>query len=1340
MEKEHDTSQQHDTPSDKVESSKQSTTTTTANSTVPLPADDPDTLLTVGAFPTRPSDIVSWLDPTLSSLSSALSGHDEKNNISLQDMLEDKLPKALYGQWYHNVAVLFITALVAFILGKLRVEMGAVIIGCFVIAVYYQTSMQQYRYNKRNDLQRVLAKTQNEADEEPVEWMNGFLQKFWLVFEPALCTLILENLDTVIGEYLPSFVESVRLTTLTLGTKPFRIESVKTYLNQDPDTVCMDWRVSFIPNDLYDLTTNEREHLVNPKIVINIHLIKGIVIPVQLEDVSFKGKMRVKIRFMNKFPYAKVFDASFLDKPDFDYNLRPLGTDSLGFDVNVIPGLSDFVRDQAHAILGPMMYAPNSFTFDVEQFFAGEMDISQANGILAVKILSASALDKVNANGGPFVSRPKSTLNPYMRFFVDNTMELGRSSVQNNTFQPEWNETHFLLLNNLNGQLCLEMNNKGAKENGDDDERVATAYFDLRELDDEDRNEQEGLDLALLHKGNMIGDIKVDMRYFAVSKPVKHEDGTVDPAPESNSAVLRLTVHECQGLVGSSRRLNPFVRVMVNGKQILRTSVAWHNTSPHYESSGETVVLDKSEVFVRVEVKDWRKVHDDTLLGVWTASLNEILEQQEANEGWWTMTMDDKPIGNLRFSAQWKPVIMRGLTQESGHSYDTPAIGVMRFTFWQARDLRNVENVGKSDPYVRVLSGFQVRERTSVIDNNLDPEWGETLYVPVHSTKEDLVLEVMDWNAKSRDKSLGMIEFSTKDMVQLCVGDQSENPDRWYESTGKKIDQWEQLRTTDRRGGKGELRYTAEFLPTLALPKPRPVSPSSEPTQEQIDTQASSDDPDNKQHVEEELSILDLHGSPIKYTPDGMVDMASYSSGVLRVKIHEVELPQRGYAYCQLVADALLPQWKSSKLKGRKLQFNETADVFIKEADISRIAIEVRPAIADEKDDRKLGYWVDNVKGIIRHIQNKRRSTGNEKTLDDGIWYSLYGDVGGRIKLGFDYIPMSSFILNPDESIDNQGNLTVTLLRAKDLKAADKSGTSDPYVVFTVNGERVHKSSVVKKTLNPVWKNEQFSVPIQSRVTASFRIEVFDWNQIQGDEPIGSGGITLRGDMVESFMAKTVSIPLDGVAGVTGDVIVRFLWQPQLLVKRRTQTSVLGTTRIGTNLSMSSTSSGEVIPTASRSRTSLFSESGHSRADSDHGSLSTMNDSMELSDANGIPAMISVQLVEARGLRAVDKNGTSDPYVRVRVGNRIVHKSKTITKTLAPTWNETFAFNVPAEPTALSFKLKDYNRFSRAVDLGECRWNIWDLVSPEHRRADQWLPLSPMGSGELHVILELSPQ
>lgn len=119
-----------------------------------------------------------------------------------------------------------------------------------------------------------------------------------------------------------------------------------------------------------------------------------------------------------------------------------------------------------------------------------------------------------------------------------------------------------------------------------------------------------------------------------------------------------------------------------------------------------------------------------------------------------------------------------------------PAVGVVRFTFWAARDLRNVEMVtgGKSDPYIRILSGIQIRGRTEVIDNNLNPEWGEVLYVPVHSLKENFVLEAMDWNAKSKDKSLGVTEFKVNEIMQQQIGDQSVNPDVWYESNGIKVD------------------------------------------------------------------------------------------------------------------------------------------------------------------------------------------------------------------------------------------------------------------------------------------------------------------------------------------------------------------------------------------------------------------------------------------------------------------------------------------------------------------------------------------------------------------------
>lgn len=58
--------------------------------------------------------------------------------------------------------------------------------------------------------------------------------------------------------------------------------------------------------------------------------------------------------------------------------------------------------------------------------------------------------------------------------------------------------------------------------------------------------------------------------------------------------------------------------------------------------------------------------------------------------------------------------------------------------------------------------------------------------------------------------------------------------------------------------------------------------------------------------------------------------------------------------------------------------------------------------------------------------------------------------------------------------------------------AADKTGTSDPYVVFTVNGERLFKSTVVKKTLDPVWKNESFVVAIVSRTDARLQVDAND--------------------------------------------------------------------------------------------------------------------------------------------------------------------------------------------------------------------------------------------------------
>ncbi|ORZ18645.1 C2 domain-containing protein [Absidia repens] len=1171
--------------------------------------------------------------------------------------------------------------------------------------------MRRFRTNARDDIQRELAKIKLEADEEPVEWINSFLQKFWLIFEPVASALVVENLDTYINDYLPGYVDSVKLTTFTLGTKPFRVESVKTYQNTEPDTVCMDWKVSFTPSDMMDLTMEELDTKVNPRITLNIRFGKKMVgagFPCLVEDLTFSGHMRVKIKFIARFPFAKMVDASFLEKPTFDYVLKPLGTDSFGFDVNFIPGLHSFIREQVHAILGPMLYSPNTFTLDIEKLMAGELDITQANGVLAVTVYSCSNIRNV-------AHLTKGIPNPYIRFYLDHGQELGRTGVKEHTHQPQWNETRFLLLNNLSAQLCMELrtHNPDAK-----DRRLATAQFDLRQMDD-DSKEQEGLDLLLLNNGKVVSDLRADIRYLPVSKPFRRLDGTIEPAVESNSGILRFVIHGCRNLGNS--RINTFVRVIVNGTEKIKTNTVKRTDEPVYAHVDELVILDKTDVYVRVEVRQvMAGSQKDTLAGVFTTQLVDLMRLQESKQGWWPLKQDDKDIGEIHLNAEWKPVLMAGLADRVGqHGYEEPAVGVIRFTFWEARDLRNVEAVtnGKSDPYVRVLSGNQVRTQTEVVDNNLYPEWGETLYVPVHSTKENMVLEVMDWNARTPDKSLGITNINMVDIIRQHVGNQSVDPDRWYEAVGPPCDKLAQLRSTDRRVAKGELFYRTEFIPLLALPQRRKAIESTEGT---------TDSTANESGPQDLLPIKDLHGSYIKYTPDDMVDYSAYTSGVLRVKIHEVQLPSASYAYCQLAVDSLLPQFKTSKLRGRNMEFNETGDVFIKEADFSRVAIEIRPVSMDEKDDRKLGYWVCPANTIIRRIQryhreyreNQMNNSSNDNDNGEhgyewdhtGDWYDLLGAQGhGTIRLSFDFIPSADFVLNPDESLDNQGKLTVSLLSAQNLLAADKTGTSDPYVVFTVNGERLFKSTVVKKTLNPEWKNETFTVPIQSRVTASFRIEVFDWNHIKGHSPIGSGGITIRGDNVESFTTNDVDIPLDGVAGVSGSVRVRFLWHPRLLANKKTLTSaVLGDSGAYINNGQSNVS--EPLPRSSIS-SSLTSEQNYNNrqsldVESTMGRSRASNDGAVGAGSNsqGVPGTVTVKLVEARGVRGVDKSGTSDPFVPM-----------------------------------FDFKVKDYNRLKNAVDLGQFRKNIWDLVQPDQRSLDQWVPLYPIGSGELHLRIDFEP-
>ncbi len=196
--------------------------------------------------------------------------------------------------------------------------------------------MERVRRRARDDIQRELVKTRLASEHESADWINNFLDRFWLIYEPVLSSTIVNTVDQVLSSNTPAFLDSIRLTHFTLGTKAPRIDKVRTFPKTEDDIVMMDWGFSFTPSDVSDLTPKQVAAKFNPKIVLSIKLGKGLAtasMPILLEDINFSGLMRVRMKLMSNFPHVQVVDLCFLEKPVIDYALKPLGGDTFGIDI-----------------------------------------------------------------------------------------------------------------------------------------------------------------------------------------------------------------------------------------------------------------------------------------------------------------------------------------------------------------------------------------------------------------------------------------------------------------------------------------------------------------------------------------------------------------------------------------------------------------------------------------------------------------------------------------------------------------------------------------------------------------------------------------------------------------------------------------------------------------------------------------------------------------------------------------------------------------------------------------------------------------------------------------------
>ncbi|KAG8012627.1 Multiple C2 and transmembrane domain-containing protein 2 [Nibea albiflora] len=101
--------------------------------------------------------------------------------------------------------------------------------------------------------------------------------------------------------------------------------------------------------------------------------------------------------------------------------------------------------------------------------------------------------------------------------------------------------------------------------------------------------------------------------------------------------------------------------------------------------------------------------------------------------------------------------------------------------------------------------------------------------------------------------------------------------------------------------------------------------------------------------------------------------------------------------------------------------------------------------------------------------------------------------------------------------------LNINLKQGRNLVIRDKrSGTSDPYVKFKLEGKQIYKSKVVYKSLNPRW-NESFSHPLRER-DHIVEVRVYDKNRT-ADEFMGSSTISLKN--LELYKTYEMELRLD---------------------------------------------------------------------------------------------------------------------------------------------------------------------------------------------------------------------
>lgn len=1045
--------------------------------------------------------------------------------LSKSSIFDQYLPAVAYGDWYHNVAYLILAGLLSWLIGWFRFSLAPMFVVMIVFSILYRTSVRKYRTSLREQAQREFAIKSIENDYETMDWCNVFLEKFWSFLEPSVSQIVCEQVNPILAASpAPAFIKSLWIDSFTAGTKPPRIDAVKTLSGTSDDVVVMDWTTSFTPNALADSNTKQMKNNVNQKVIVKAKLF-GITIPIAVSDVSYKASIRVRMRMMAAFPHIETVNVTLLEPIQFDFNSRILGDTIFNWEVLSVPGLYPFINEMIKKYVGPIVYAPLSFQLNVQQLVAG-YPLDSAVGVLQITAKGAKDIKGFHTIG--------NTLDPYLTYGFNSEI-LGKTKHKNDTDRPVWNESTMITVKSLSEPLSISVWDHNGKRK---DRQLGTVQFDLETLQINPR--QNKIVAPFIRNNKPVGELEFGLKYMPTIPPKRNPDGAIIPPPDLNTGVIRVEILEGRNFNKDDK--NPsssYAEIYFNDDFVKKSDVTKKNNNPFWNLRYEAIINNKSKAKVRFVIKD----KDESFLGSITTTLNELIDASLVNQTWFGLSKG----GEIRINAVWKPV---DLPTKMEDSLDyTPPIGVVRISIEKAEDLRNLERIGKIDPYARVLINQFQRGRTVAADGTLSPTWNEVIYATISSQNQLLTIEVMDVEKRSADRTLGSFDVRLSEIIN------KNELNKYIEhfDTDKRVS-----KLISKKGPKGEVTYSLSFypvLPIIPLKEQKEIAAKekkeaeekakaeAQKTAEQKEKEAKELEAKNKKDKEDIASGKKAEPEPEKRVRQtlSLDQLLEYQSGVLVCEISEGSFSKESLYLQAFFDNHPLYDFVSKKLKKGKSEVALLGDVVIKELEHSTACFR----LTKDKEDNRVEKCVAELN--IPTIQLLKNGYHEPTVL------KLSGDGVNEFLVHCQWIPVIYETgLPPQDSIQNCGKLTLEVIRGENFIAADSNGKSDPFVRAFLNTseDEFMKTKKVKKTLDPVY-NEQATVDVPNKYDSIIRFEAYDWDiGIEQDDFLASGSLRLSD--VDWDADEEIEVPLYGENEEDGgSVFVKVSFKPEFIINAR---------------------------------------------------------------------------------------------------------------------------------------------------------------------------------------------